>query len=152
MDRVCAVLRYAVGALMAALVAVVAIAVIFRYFLNSSLYWATEVPNFLLVWIVFLGAVVAFHEKKHIAFDLVAKSAPPPVRRRLGALSTGLVLAFVGIVTFHGVGLVAQTIDSPSEALKVPQAWLYLCLPVSTALMGVSALQDLVRLLARAEA
>ncbi|KPL55187.1 hypothetical protein ABB55_25575 [Prosthecomicrobium hirschii] len=136
-------LRWVCGALLAALVAIVSIAVFYRYALNASLYWATEVPNFILVWMVFLGSVVAFHEKKHIAFDLVTSSSPPPMRRTLEALSALTVIGFLGLMIHFGVKLVASTMDSPSEALKIPQGWLYLCLPLSAGLMMASALQQL---------
>jgi TRAP-type C4-dicarboxylate transport system permease small subunit len=142
MGRVSAVLKIVVGLLLVLLVVIVATAVVFRYVLNDSLYWATEVPNFILVWMVFLGSVVAFHEKKHIAFDLLTASAPPHLRRTMGAISSVVVLIFVGALLYHGVLLVAATMDSPSEALKIPQGYLYLCLPISMALIGISALQE----------
>ncbi|MCC6870084.1 MAG: TRAP transporter small permease, partial [Burkholderiales bacterium] len=47
-----ALLRFVLFVLIVALVATVSLGVVWRYALGSSLYWATEVPNFLFVWLV----------------------------------------------------------------------------------------------------
>ncbi len=151
MQYLSAVLRIIIGVLLAALVVIVAVAVFYRYVLNASLYWATEVPNFILVWMVFLGSVVAFHEKKHIAFDLLTSAVSPKARRLLSACSSVLVVGFIGLMVYFGGQLVLKTMDSPSEALKIPQGYLYLCLPVSMVLMGISTLQDLYRTFTQSE-
>lgn len=144
MAYVSRILRVVIGILIVALVFSVALGVFYRYAMQQSLYWATEVPNFLLVWIVFLGSVVAFHENQHIAFRVLVESLGEKVRRVAEVLVSLIVLTFLGMLIYYGVNLVAQTMDSPSEALKIPQGYLYACLPLSMALMAVSAIQNLV--------
>ena len=85
-------LRFVSFALIVALVVSVAMGVFCRYVLQRSLYWATEVPNFLFVWIVFLGAVVAYHEKKHIAFTALVDVVPPRTRAAVEIMGLLLVL------------------------------------------------------------
>ena len=54
------VLNYTVAVLLVLMSTIVFMNVIFRYFLNATLAWYEEVPRFLLIWIVFLGAVLAY--------------------------------------------------------------------------------------------
>lgn len=151
MSHVSRLLRVVIGFLIATLVFSVALGVFYRYFMQQSLYWATEVPNFILVWIVFLGSVVAFHEKQHIAFTVLTDRLGAGARKAMEILVSLIVLTFLGVLIYYGLNLVAQTMDSPSEALKIPQGYLYSCLPISMALMALSTLENLFRGIRRNE-
>ena len=96
-------------ALIVALVVSVAMGVFWRYALQRSLFWATEVPNFLFVWIVFLGAVVAYHEKKHIAFTALLDVVPP--RTRAAVEIIGLLLVTRDLRVPAGYGMDGGTAD-----------------------------------------
>ncbi|MCU0564691.1 MAG: TRAP transporter small permease subunit, partial [Desulfobacterales bacterium] len=52
------VLSYVVAVLLVAMSGTVFGNVVCRYFLDASLAWYEEVSRFLLIWIVFLGAVI----------------------------------------------------------------------------------------------
>lgn len=143
------VLRAIVGLLIVALVVSVAMGVFFRYGLKQSLYWATEVPNVLLIWIVFLASVVAFYEKRHIAFEAVAERLPPAASRVLKIVSELLVLAFLLFLTWYGWQIVIQAMTSLSDALKIPRGYFYLCVPISAALMSLISVENLYRLIVR---
>jgi TRAP-type C4-dicarboxylate transport system permease small subunit len=147
MRLIASVLRLAVFLLLVALVASVGTGVFYRYVLGRSLYWATEVPNLLFVWTVFLGAAAAYHERKHIAFTLLAERLPYRARRALSVLAALVVLGFMGFLLQSGIELVERTMASRSEALKIPQGYLYLCLPLVAAVMALDTLAELWRLL-----
>ncbi len=144
MRLVARALRLVLLGLMAALVAAVTLGVVFRYGLGHSLYWATEVPNFLLVWIVFLGAAVAWHEGKHIAFTVLTEKLPPVPRRALEIAVCLLLLGFFGFLCVTGMELVERTMQSRSEALKLPLGYLYLCIPIAAGLMALDTVATLV--------
>jgi TRAP-type C4-dicarboxylate transport system permease small subunit len=114
--------------------------VFYRYALRESLYWATEVPNFMLIWIVFLGAVIAFHEKQHIAFTLLQEMLPQRGNALLDLIATLIVISFLLVFAVFGAKLVLVTMNSLSEALKIPMGYVYACLPLSATLMTISAL------------
>ncbi|WP_291298808.1 TRAP transporter small permease [Elioraea sp.] len=143
MHLVARALRLLLLVMMAALVAAVTAGVVFRYGLGASLYWATEVPNFLLVWIVFLGAAVAWHEGKHIAFTVVADRLPALPRRVLDVATAVLLTGFFVFLVIIGFELVDRTMQSRSEALKMPLGLLYLCIPVAAGLMALDTLASL---------
>jgi TRAP-type C4-dicarboxylate transport system permease small subunit len=145
--RLYALLRFVLFALTVALVATVAVGVFWRYALSQSLYWATEVPNFLFVWMVFLGAVVAYREKKHIAFTALLDRMRPANRRWGEIVVHAVVLAFAGFLLATGSLVVRQTMTSPSEALKIPLGYLYSVLPFASVLLSIEALASIARLL-----
>lgn len=138
-------LRFALFLLIVALVVAVTMGVVWRYGFGRSLFWATEVPNFLFVWIVFLGAVVAFHERKHIALTALVDLAPPRARAAAEVVALLAVVATCGFLVATGAVVVRQTMGSPSEALKIPQGTLYSVVPIASALIGLDALAMLAR-------
>lgn len=142
-------LKVVIGLLIVALVASVAMGVFYRYALRQSLHWATEVPNVILIWIVFLGSVVAFYERRHIVFDAVVEALPSGLSRGLRIVAELLVLAFLAVLTVYGYQIVMQAMNSLSDALKIPRGYFYICLPLSAALMGVCSVENLYRLVFR---
>ena len=143
MTMLCKVLRVLVGLLMVSLVCVVALGIFYRYALQDSLYWATEVPNFLMIWIVMLGSVVAFHERGHIAFTLLGQSLGGRRQALLECVCAVVVLVLLGVLVFSGAIVVEDTMHSLSEALRIPKGYIYACLPICAALMMVSAFGQL---------
>lgn len=143
MGRLCRLLRVLIGLLLVALVVAVAMGIFYRYALQDSLYWATEVPNFLMIWIVFLGSVVAYHERKHIAFTLIGDSLGGRRQAALECVSSVLVLIFLAVLIYYGIVVVSDTMHSLSEALRIPKGYIYSCLPISAALMALSTVEQL---------
>lgn len=142
-----ALLRFVLFVLIVALVVTVSLGVVWRYALGSSLYWATEVPNFLFVWLVFLGAVVAYREKKHIAFTAILERLSARGRRWPAVMVHVIVLAFAAFLLVTGSMVVWQTMDSLSEALKLPLGYLYSVLPFASLMIMIDASAEIVRTL-----
>lgn len=143
MTTVCQALRVLVGLLLVVLVAVVAMSIFYRYALGDSLYWATEVPNFLMIWIVFLGSVVAYHEHKHIAFTLLGDKLGGRIQAMIECVGLVVVLALLLVMIYYGVLVVDETMNSVSEALRIPKGYIYSCLPISAVLMMISTVEQL---------
>jgi len=70
---------FVIGFSMAALVAV---QVFFRYVLNHSLFWSEELARFLLVWLTFLGASVAYHRRAHPGIDTFSLLLPACLKKK----------------------------------------------------------------------
>lgn len=149
MNRLHAALRFALFVLIVALVAAVSVGVFWRYALRSSLHWSTEVSNFLFVWIVFLGAVVAWRENKHIAFTAILAKLSRGGRKSPEIVVHAVVLAFSVFLVVTGSMVAIQTMGSPSEALKLPLGYLYSVLPLSAALIAIDTLAAIASVLRR---
>lgn len=97
-------------------------------------------PNIILVWVVFLGSVVAYYQHSHIAFTVVADALPAVLRRWNNVLVMAATLFFFGIMLWKGIELAQQSAGSKSQALRISQAWIYSAVPVSAALILLIAL------------
>ncbi len=66
-NRLIEYLLFGLGFSMAVLVAV---QVFCRYVLNASLFWSEELARYMLVWLSFLGATVAYYRNLHPGVDV----------------------------------------------------------------------------------
>ena len=80
-QRACSALLVVI---MTALVAIVFAEVIWRYFLRSSISWSEEAARFLMLWVAFVGGVLAYVHDEHLGLDIVIQLAP----RKSGASSS----------------------------------------------------------------
>ncbi|KRB93504.1 TRAP transporter small permease [Noviherbaspirillum sp. Root189] len=51
--------------------------VVLRYLFNSGIAFSEELSRWLFVWVTFLGAVVALHERGHLGTDFLTGRLPP---------------------------------------------------------------------------
>jgi len=66
-------LKVIVAALLASTVVMVFGNVVLRYAFNSGISFSEELSRWCFVWITFIGAVVALHERQHLGMDFVVK-------------------------------------------------------------------------------
>ena len=101
-DRMVAViLRPVVFAGMIALAAVITLQIVSRVFFTSFA-WTEEVARFLLIWIAFLGAALAFQQGRHIAVTFVRDLMPLNLRRII--TGAGILVAIAFLVTLAMIG------------------------------------------------
>ena len=60
---------------------IVAVQVFCRYVLNHSLFWSEELARYLLVWLTFLGASVAYYRSVHPGIDVIYARMPGTIRK-----------------------------------------------------------------------
>lgn len=74
-----------------------------RYVLNDSLFWSEELARFLLVWLTFLGASVAYWRGMHPGVDVLYARLPSPAKRINRIIVHLLSLFFFAIMIGYGV-------------------------------------------------
>ena len=151
-DRgVAAILRPVVFAGMIALTAVITLQIVSRVFF-TSVAWTEEVARFLLIWITFLGAALAFQQGRHIAVTFMRDLIPLTSRRLI--TGAGLLVAIAFLVTLALIGWNYAGLQSfqKSPSLRISMFWIYLVMPASAAIMTFLSLVDLIRLLTGREA
>ena len=94
-------LSYVVALLLVAMSFTVFGNVVCRYFLDASLAWYEEVSRFLLIWIVFLGAVIAYIKGDHLGIDVLLVFLPPLPRQAVVVAADLLVIVALAIM-FQG--------------------------------------------------
>ncbi|WP_163557261.1 TRAP transporter small permease [Halomonas sp. NO4] len=143
-----AVIQPAVFAGMAALIAVITLQIVSRVFF-TAVGWTEEVARFLLVWITFLGATLAFQRGRHIAVTFVVEALPSRLRHFAQLLAILAGLAFLIALTVVGQRYMLAQSFQKSASLRLSMTWVYAVIPISAALMSGYAVVDLVRLLVR---
>lgn len=112
--------------------------VVARYGFNSGITESEELSRWLFIWLIFLGATVAVHERAHMGTDMLINHLPAPLQKL--ALVIGYVLMlFVTWLMFSGS--LAQTrinwsVEAPVTGLSM--AWIFaagVVFSVSTAVM-----------------
>ncbi len=84
-----------------AMALVVAAQVVCRYGFNHSLFWSEELARFLLIWLSFLGATVAYCQGVHPGVDSLVRRLPDRWRTAAALLSflAGAILFAVMVVS-----------------------------------------------------
>ena len=114
-----------------AMVVVVAAQVFCRYVLNHSLFWSEELARYLLVWLTFLGATVAYHRRVHPSIDMLQARVGPGVARAMTIAGHLTALFFFGVLTIYGLQFAHFVRAQISPALQIPKWTVMLVLPLS---------------------
>ena len=124
-------------AITVSLAVIVPVGVLFRYALNAALPWTDELGGLLLVWMTFLGAVVALDRGVHLDFDLLREKVPPRVRWLIALLCDLALAALLVVVLANGSTLTQRLMNQTAVSLPVPRGLVYSVMPISAALMLV---------------
>jgi TRAP-type C4-dicarboxylate transport system permease small subunit len=92
LDLYCTFLKAVIAACLAVMVVLVFGNVVLRYGFNSGITISEELSRWLLVWLTFLGAIVAVREHSHLGVDSLVRILPPLGKRICFIVSYGLML------------------------------------------------------------
>jgi TRAP-type C4-dicarboxylate transport system permease small subunit len=92
LDAYCGLLKVAIALCLAAMVVLVFSNVVLRYVFNSGIATSEELSRWLLVWLTFLGAIIALREHAHLGVDTLVRALPPRGRFICFIVSYALML------------------------------------------------------------
>ena len=81
LDLYCGLLKFVIVLCLAAMVVLVFGNVVLRYGFNSGITVSEELSRWLLVWLTFLGAIVAVREHAHLGVDTLVRKLGPTGKR-----------------------------------------------------------------------
>jgi len=81
LDLYCSLLKLAIALCLALMVVLVFGNVVLRYGFNSGITVSEELSRWLLVWLTFLGAIVAVREHSHLGVDTFVRMLGPAGKR-----------------------------------------------------------------------
>ena len=94
---------------LALMTAMVFLNVALRYLFNDSIIASEELSRWLLVWLTFIGAVVALKEGAHLGTEMVT-SRLPKIGKKICAILAGLLMIHATWVLLQG-SLIQSKID-----------------------------------------
>ena len=124
-DRFCKFLGVLMAAGLAVMVVLVFINVVMRYAFNSGITVSEELSRWLFVWLTFMGAIVALHDKTHLGTDTLVSRLS--VRGKKTCLVLGhLLMLFICWLLFSGsLEQVRVNWTSTSAAMETSMAFFY---------------------------
>jgi len=129
--------------LIGAVLIVLVLANVALHVFSRDIAWVTELGEFLMVWVTFLGGVAAARRNSHMAITELLDKLTPARRRWADAGVQIVCLGVLAVLLAGGAGIVANSWGSVLTTLAWPMAWQYMPLPLSAALMMVFMLRDL---------
>ena len=140
-------LAVACSLLLAAIAGLCLVEVTLRYGFGAGLGFYDELAGFALVWLTFLGAVLARRDGAHIGIrDLVSRLRPRP-RRIARILEHAAVLALHVVIAWFGTVLVLRFLTERAITMPIPMGAFYLVLPLFALLTMVLEARRLVQTL-----
>ena len=115
----------------------VALTVIYRYFLLQPISWGEEMARFMFIALSMFGAAIAVKDRSHFMITILTARFPASVRAWLElaiALGTSGLLC---IVINKGLSLTLLNRNQESPALGVPMSIPYAAIPLGAVLMLV---------------
>jgi TRAP-type C4-dicarboxylate transport system permease small subunit len=116
----------------------VIIQVFTRYVLGDPAIFTEEVSRYAMIWLSLLGAAYAAGKVEHMAYTMLPESLSGD-RLKWHVRSVALmVLAFAASVMCYGGGLLvlrALEFEQLTATLEWPMGYVYLCIPLSGALI-----------------
>jgi TRAP-type C4-dicarboxylate transport system permease small subunit len=126
------------------ILAIILVAVFFRYVVNQSLFWSDEVVRYLFVWFALLGAALVLRDRRHIRVEFFVEHMPRGLRRAVEIGGLMLILVFNVFLVVAGFLWVHQTAGTYTPALSLPLNWIfYAALPLTAALCCYFAVRRL---------
>ncbi len=123
------------------------IQVIFRYILHQPIYWSEELPRFLLIWLTFLGSVLAVKNRSHLSITVFVNRFPERIRIWVQCLANLAALIFLLVMVWSGIVIANLTMPNRSAALQMPTGLVYLAVPVGGILMIIYLARQTIDLL-----
>lgn len=127
----------------------VAIQVFCRYILNSSLFWSEELARYMLVWLSFFGATVAYYHNLHPGVDAVTLRLPAQQRRITRLLVHIVTMALAATMMISGTQFAWFIRLQISPALAIPKWIILAVIPLSGILLFLYALAFFLQTLQR---
>ena len=114
-----------------------------RYILNSSLFWSEELARYMLVWLSFIGATVAYYRGLHPGVDIVTSRLPLSGQKIAGQLVHLITMAVALVMLIAGSRFAWFIRLQISPALSIPKWIILMIIPLSGGVLFIYALSFL---------
>jgi TRAP-type transport system small permease protein len=120
------------------LLALVLLQVFTRYVINAALPWTEEIARMVLVWTVMLGAAIAMDRKQHYVITILSDHFRGWLRLAVLVATNLLGIVFLFVLVRYGADYMAANMRTTYVSTQVSRGWVYLALPVGSAMMIAS--------------
>ena len=143
------ILKTLIVILAAAMLILMLIQVLFRYFLFIPSPWSEDLARLSLVWCTFLAAALGVRNLEHPQIDILTKHFPAKLQVLLEMIVYLAVMGFGGILVFFGSRFAWATRIDHYTSLQYPKNLFYWPGPVGGILFIMYSCRHIVRLARR---
>ena len=122
--------------------------VVGRYAFSRSIFFADEMARFLFVWVVFLGIAKIVKDKRQVCVSLLSEKVSGT---KAGLVIESLIfifgIVFLIVLFIGGVTLSTRMNLYSSAAMEIPMGYVYLAVPIGSALTFVYHILNYVELI-----
>ena len=123
------------GLILAVMTAAVFLQVVMRYLGRAGFEGLDEVPRYLFVWLVMIGAAAAAHRGEHTALSYFRDRLTPRGQAVAKLVTTAAAIALFAAMIKASFVLVPNAQLQRSAGLDLPLGYVYLAVPVGAALI-----------------
>ncbi len=128
-------LGYLGGAILAIMTAAVIGSVALRWLGSQLVEGLDELPRFLFVWLVMIGAAAAMHRGEHTMLEYFRDRLSPRGRALAGVFTHGVGMVLFASLIKSSLVLVPNAQLQTSAGLNLPLGFVYAAVPVGSALI-----------------
>ena len=118
-----------------------------RYVFLTPIIWAEEILGYVLVWTVYLGAVLVTWDGGHLRMDLLSRSLGGASGAIVNGLATTGFLAIGGVIIYQSF-IAIREFTHESQVAELPMNVIHMAVPISFALIVLFILVRVKRYLA----
>ncbi len=122
-----------------------AVGIVYRYFLRSPIIWVDELASVLLLWLGLVGSVVAYLGFSHMRMGVLVDRARSRWAERAEALSLTVGVGLLAMLIGPAVEMVIDEAIVTTPTLGISGAWRALAVPVGFSLMLVVGVLRILR-------
>lgn len=111
--------------------------VLTRYVTESPAVWTTELSGIMFTWVVYIGAMTAMRDNRHIRVTLLVDLLPDMAQTITKKAGDIITIAFLAYVTYLSFVMMQQGATRPSPVLRIPFSFVYLATTISFATMTI---------------
>jgi|Deesub1362A_J573_1020465.scaffolds.fasta_scaffold04877_4 C4-dicarboxylate transporter DctQ subunit len=103
-----------------------------RFFLKIPIMWPEELARYLMIWMSFVAAAVAFRKGAHIGVNIIIDKLSGKTKQIFIILQSVLIMVFVAVVGYYAIFIIRLQLSTIqlSPALEINLAYIYMAIPV----------------------
>ena len=99
--------------------------VVLRYVFNSGITWSGELSQIMFVWLVFLGAILAYKDNSHLGVDVVVKRLPKKISFVVYIIGELIFIWILYLLLKGSIKMTAVSMQTLSPATHLPMGYIY---------------------------
>ncbi|GEM_PF-214222 len=145
-DAVCSRIDAVVGIIafcaLLTMITAISMQIVFRVYFQA-LPWSEELSRYMLVWLTFLGATMAYRRGLHITVTFVVGLLPDIVRRLIRTATIAASIFFFAAGMWYALSYIEFQSGQVTASLRLPIPLIYSVMPFSFAVMILYGLHAL---------